>query len=168
MHCGYPQRVTWAVAQHEGKQSICPLGWKMQTSFKPPMLAISVAPLRFTHDLIAHSGEVVLAWPGGNLAEATYFCGSRSGRDTDKLAETGLTAAAGKHVKAPLISECIANLECAVRGQMTSGDHTIFAVEVLSVWLHETPARQLCAIDRADGYDFLLERGHYRFGVVRR
>jgi len=166
-HCARPERIVWAVAEHDHRRSICPLGWKMNTSGSPPMMAISVAPTRFTHDLIARSGEFVLAWPGEDLAEATLFCGTRSGRDVDKFKEMGLTPLKGEHVNAPLIKECIANLECRVRGQMTTGDHTIFVGEIIAVWVHESPKRLLCSIDHSGGYDFLLERAGYRFGVVK-
>lgn len=162
-----PERVVWAVAEHEGRRSICPLGWKMRTSGAPPMMAVSVAPGRYTHDLIAQSGAFVLAWPGRDLAEATLFCGTRSGRDTDKFAHTGLTALRAKHINAPLIKECVANLECRLAGQLTSGDHTIFVGEILAAWMDEAPGQILCTIDRSDGYDFLLEKGGYRFGVVK-
>ena len=162
-----PERIVWAVAAHEERVSICPLGWKMNTSGSPPMMAISVAPARFTHDLIAAAGEFVLAWPGEDLADATMFCGTHSGRDVDKFKETGLTPVAGTHVKAPLVKECVSNLECKVTGRLTSGDHTIFAGEILQAWVHEQPKRPLCSIDASAGYDFLLEKGGYRFGVVR-
>lgn len=64
-----PSLITWAIAEHEGRRSICPLGWFMRTSFAPPMVAISVAPARFTHGLIAAAGEFVLAWPGEGRVE---------------------------------------------------------------------------------------------------
>ncbi len=166
-YCARPERIVWAVAEHDGRRSICPLGWKMNTSITPPMMAISVAPTRFTHDLIAKSGEFVLAWPGEDLADATLFCGTRSGRDVDKFEETGLTPIKGEHVKAPLIKECIANLECRLTGQMVSGDHTIFAGEILAAWVNENPKRLLCSIDHSEGYEFLLEKAGYRFGVVK-
>ncbi len=166
-HCARPERIVWAVAKYEGKRSICPLGWKMHTSISPPMMAISVAPSRFTHDLIAHSGEFVLAWPGEDLAEMTLLCGTHSGRDMDKFKQTGLTPVKGQHVKAPLIQECIANLECRLVGQLTTGDHSIFAGEILAAWTSENPTRLLCSIDKSAGYDFLLEKGGYRFGVVK-
>lgn len=162
-----PERIVWAVAEHNGRRSICPLGWKMNTSISPPMMAISVAPPRFTHDLIAGSGEFVLAWPGEDLAEATLLCGTRSGRDLDKFAAAKLTALPGKVVKAPLVTECVANLECRVAGRMTSGDHTIFVGEIVAAWVHESPKRQLCSIGQESGYDFLLQKGGYRFGVVK-
>ena len=166
-YCARPMRVVWAVAQHGNKTSICPLGWKMNTSSSPPMMAISVAPSRFTHDLIVNAGEFVLAWPGEDLADATLYCGTHSGRDVDKFKETGLTPIAGEHVKTPLIKECIANLECRLIGRLTTGDHSIFAGEVLNVWIHESPQRPVCLIDQLNGYKFLLDKGGYRFGVVK-
>ncbi len=165
--CGRPARIVWAVAEHEGQRSICPLGWKMQTSHRPPMMAISVAPSRFTHDLIADSGAFVLAWPGEDLADATMLCGTRSGRDIDKFERLNLKTQPARTIAAPLIEACIANLECTVAGRVTSGDHTIFFGEVTAIHIHENPKRLLCTIGRESGYDFLLEKGAYRFGVVR-
>ena len=123
------------MAQHEDRRSICPLGWKINTSQLPIMVAISVSPRRFTHDLNANSGEFVLAWPGDDLAEETCFCGTKSGRDVHKFKAQGLTPLAGAFVRPPLVKECIANIECRLVGQMAPGDHTIFAGEVLAVWL---------------------------------
>ena len=95
------------------------------------------------------------------------FCGTRSGRSVDKFAETGLTPVKGDHVGAPLIQECVANLECRLAGQLTTGDHTVLAGEIVAAWVHDQPARLLCSIDRSGGYDFLLEKSGYRFGVVK-
>jgi flavin reductase (DIM6/NTAB) family NADH-FMN oxidoreductase RutF len=166
-HCARPERICWAVAEHDGKRSICPIGWKMNTSISPPMIAISVGPGRFTHGLIVKSKEFVLAWPGEDLAEATMFCGTKSARNVDKFAAMKLTPLPAKQVKCPLIGECIANLECRLAGQMTTGDHTIFVGEILQVWINEKPRRLLCSIDQSSGYDFLIEQGMYRFGVVK-
>ena len=165
---GRPARVVWAVAEHNGKRSICPLGWKMTTSISPPMVAISVAPTRFTHDLILNSGGFVLAWPGENLAAATFFCGTNSGSDVDKFKEMNLTPLKSEYVEAPLIKECIANLECRLTGQLTTGDHTIFAGEILNAYINEIPKRLLCLIDNSSGYDFILEKSGYRFGVAKK
>ena len=162
-----PERIVWAVAEHDGRRSICPLGWKMNTSISPPMMAVSVAPSRFTHGLIQGSGVFVLAWPGEDLAEATFFCGTHSGKDVDKFARMNLTPVKGDSVDAPLVEECVANLECRVAGRMTTGDHTIFAGEILAAHVNDNPKRLLCSIDHSEGYDFLFEKGGYRFGAVK-
>lgn len=162
-----PARVVWAVAEHEGRRSICPCAWKMTTSLDPWMMAVSVAPSRYTHELIEASGTFVLAWPGEDLAAATYACGTQSGRHIDKFAECGLTPLPATHVEAPLVKECIANLECRLDGQLVTGDHTVFAGEILACWIHDAPARTLCMVGDEPGWDVLLEKGMYRFGVVK-
>ena len=48
------------------------------------------------------------------LARATDYCGVRSGRDTDKWADMGLTKEKASKVSVPLIRECPVNLECRV------------------------------------------------------
>lgn len=165
--CGRPERIAWAVAEHEGTRSVCPLGWKMRTSHQPPMMAISVAHRRFTHDLISRSGAFVLAWPGEDLAEATLYCGTHSGKNVDKFAHLNLATRPASRISAPLVEACMVNLECAVSGQLTSGDHTIFAAEVTAAWVNELPVRPLCSVGRESGYRVLLEKGGYRFGVIR-
>ncbi|MHC4686813.1 MAG: flavin reductase family protein, partial [Planctomycetota bacterium] len=40
----------------DGKPNIITLAWSMVTSFTPPMVAISVAPARYSHDLIKNGG----------------------------------------------------------------------------------------------------------------
>ena len=114
----------------------------------------------YTSNLLGVAGE--------DLAETTLLCGTHSGRDMDKFEQTGLTPVKGEHVKAPMIQECIGNLECRVAGQLTTGDHSIFAGEILGAWTSENPTRLLCSIDESSGYDFLLEKGGYRFGVIKK
>lgn len=162
-----PEVVCWAVAEHDGRRSICPLGWTMRTSLTPPLMAISVAPSRFTHGLIEGAGAFVLAYPGRELAEATRLCGSRSGREVDKLAQAGVTARPGRHVAAPLVAECEANLECRVVDRFTTGDHSIFVGEVVAAWAPERPGKLLCLVDGSSGYETVLQGERFRFGVVR-
>ena len=162
-----PEVVAWAVAEHDGERSICPLGWTMRTSSSPPMMAISVAPSRFTHGLIEGAGAFVLAYPGRELAQATAYCGSHSGRDVDKFAEAGVTASPGGRVAAPRVAECVANLECRVVDRFTTGDHSIFVGEVVAAWAQEEPGKLLCLVDGSAGYETVLQDERFRFGVVR-
>ena len=165
-----PERIVLAVSVNpNGPADIIALGWKMTTSHKPPMVAISVAPPRYSHDLIHAGGEFVLSVPGEDMAEAVMFCGTTSGRDTDKFKEAGLTALPATQVKPPLIGEALVNFECVVRGELTTGDHTIFAGEIVATHIAEDASRRnLISIGDLGGHEHLLSRGAYRFGVVRR
>lgn len=162
-----PEVIAWAVAEHEGQRSICPVGWTMRTSATPPMMAVSVAPSRFTHGLIEGSGAFVLAYPGRDLARATKYCGTQSGRDVDKFAETGVTAVAGQRVAAPRIAEAEVNLECRVVDRFSTGDHSIFVGEVVAASAQDEPGPLLCVVDESAGYEMILQDARFCFGVVR-
>ena len=166
---GKPSRVVLAVCyDRENKRSNpIALGWKMQTSIQPPMVAISVGKTRYSHKLLMETGEFVLAVPGGDNAKEVLFCGTNSGRNIDKLRETNLTPLKAKFIKPDLIKECVVNLECKVSGYFDTGDHTIFAGEVLTSWISEEEKKVLISVGSEEGYQLLLEEKGYRLGVIR-
>jgi flavin reductase (DIM6/NTAB) family NADH-FMN oxidoreductase RutF len=49
-----------------------------------------------------------------DLIDKVVGIGTCSGADTDKFEKFGLTPVKGKHVRSPLIKECLANIECKV------------------------------------------------------
>jgi len=135
MHPRHTVLVTCADAA--GKPNIITLAWSMVTSFNPFMVAVSVGFGRYSHDLIQKGREFVVNIPGMDIVEETLFCGRNSGRDVDKFAATGLTPLPAKHVKPPLIAECVAHLECKLVQEMTTGDHTFFAGQVVAATVNE-------------------------------
>ena len=145
-----------------------PRKWVVSSSRNLADVAISVAPPRFTHELISGAGEFVLAFPGEDQAEVTLDVGTRSGRSYDKFAAHDLTTLEGEYCQTPIIAECVANLECRVTGSLETGDHTIFAGEVLQYWKSSDDRRPLLVVDDLGGYEQLLKGGLYQFGVVRR
>jgi flavin reductase (DIM6/NTAB) family NADH-FMN oxidoreductase RutF len=163
-----PSRVVLAVSvDDEEKANIIPLGWKMNTSFKPPMFAISVGLTRYSHRLIKEGREFVLAWPSEDMVEQVLYCGTRSGRSSDKFKEAGLTALAAAKVRPPLIEECVVNFECVLFDQLDTGDHTIFVGEVVASHVADAPKRNLISIGAESGYIHLGGNQRYRFGVVK-
>ena len=59
---------------------------------------------------------------------ATDYCGVRSGRDTDKWADMGLTKEKASEVSVPLIRECPVNLECRVVRVDELGSHHMLSL----------------------------------------
>lgn len=118
---------------HRDRRDIITLAWCMPVSVDPILIAISVSPKRFSHDLIARSREYVVNVPPSRLLDAVWRCGTVSGRDEDKFETAGLTAVPGHVVAAPLVAECLANIECRVVKTVTVGDHSLFVGEVVSV-----------------------------------
>ncbi len=126
-----PWPVVLIGAYHNGKHNAMTASWVSQVSFDPLLMMVSIAPERHTYDLIRESGEFVISVLTQDQAEVARFCGSRSGRDTDKIAALALKTIPGKKVKVPLIEDCLANIECRVTAAHPAGDHVIFIGEVV-------------------------------------
>jgi flavin reductase (DIM6/NTAB) family NADH-FMN oxidoreductase RutF len=78
--------------------------WNTNVSF------IFVRPSRYTYEFIEREKYYSLSFfPDGNR-RALQFCGSHSGRDTDKIASTGLTPVFD--AQAPYFEQCRLSLIC--------------------------------------------------------
>ncbi len=60
--------------------------------FGKPVLYAFIKPEHYTYELIERSGQLSLSFLKREHRNALGFCGSRSGRDTDKIADAGLHA----------------------------------------------------------------------------
>lgn len=114
------------------------VGWTGVVCSDPPTVAISVTPQRFSHHLIAQSGQFAINLPTEALARAVDFCGMKSGRDTDKFAALGLTALPSATLDGcPLLAESPVNLECRVLHTLHLGSHDMFVAQVVGVQVDE-------------------------------
>jgi flavin reductase (DIM6/NTAB) family NADH-FMN oxidoreductase RutF len=144
----------------------------------PPMLSISVRPERYSHAIIQATHEFVVNIPSPRQAKAVDWCGTVSGRDVDKFAETGLTPAKALKVRCPIITECLLNIECRVQKTLKLGSHTMFLAEVVAVQVSSTllDTKGRLRVEKggllafAHGQYFELGRclGHFGFSVRKR
>ena len=130
-----------------GKPNIITLAWSTPVSLAPPMVGISIAPGRYSHELIKRSKEFVINVPTMEIAEETLYCGRHSGREVDKFERTGLTPLPAKEVATPAIKECFAHLECSVKEEIDVGDHTLFVGEVVKAYADAGTFDGKCDID---------------------
>lgn len=134
----YPEWVVLiSTKDRNGKPNVMPAGWAMIVSGNPPMFAVAVGHKRYTHKIIKNQKEFVISFPGPGMERIISYCGSHSGRDVDKFAETDLKAISADEVDAPLIAGCTINLECVLKGELETGDHTVFAGEVVASHIEE-------------------------------
>jgi flavin reductase (DIM6/NTAB) family NADH-FMN oxidoreductase RutF len=132
-----------------GKPNVLPLAWVMPTSREPALVAISIAPSRYSHALIEETGEFVLNIPTVNIIREMLFCGRTSGKNRDKFYETGLTPLPARKVKAPVIKECVAQLECKLHSKFRTGDHTIFVGKVIAAYAKKGVFTDIYNLDQA-------------------
>ncbi len=100
-----------------GSERVNPMtiGWgEIGIVWGKPVFTVLVRPSRFTFGLMEGADEFSVNVPGEGLAEACMLCGTRSGRDIDKMAEAGLTAEPGIALDVPTIAECPVHYECRI------------------------------------------------------
>lgn len=123
-----------------GRPNAMGLGWWTYVSWSPPMVAIAVGRERYTHECLTHIPEFVLCFPSEEQADGAWLCGQVSGRDRDKLSESGFTTRPAKAVRPPLIEGAAVCLECRVTQRISTGDHDLFIAEVVAI--HGDPERK--------------------------
>ena len=114
------------------KPNLITVGWCGTICTQPPMLSISVRPERYSYRLIRESGEFVVNLPTEALVRAVDWCGVKSGRDVDKFAALGLTAAPASRV-GPVLLE-----ESPVTQVIPLGSHDLFLAECVAVDVDES------------------------------
>jgi flavin reductase (DIM6/NTAB) family NADH-FMN oxidoreductase RutF len=109
----------------------CTIAWVSRVSFEPPIVAVSIAPERLTHEYVKQARTFALSViPDSDRGvELGRHFGLVSGRKVDKFASieyfTGETGA-------PILKEAIGYVESKVIFSTEAGDHTIFVGEILS------------------------------------
>lgn len=96
-----------------GKLNIMTISWTMVMDFTP-VFAITTGAWNHSYAALRKHRECVIAIPTVDLLDKVVGIGTCTGLDTDKFAKFALTPVQAKLVGAPLIKECLANIECKV------------------------------------------------------
>lgn len=115
------------------KPNVLTVAWTGIICTQPPVTYISLRRERYSYDIIKDSGEFVINLPTEELVKAIDYCGVKSGRNTDKLKDTGLTVSEAGEVKAPLIDQSPVSVECRVREIVPFGTHDMFIADIIRV-----------------------------------
>ena len=148
-------------ASADGRANPMTIGWgTLGVEWGKQLFVAYVRSSRFTYGLLEKSGEFTVSVPmrtgekdhDQRVRQILAVCGSKSGRDMDKVAELGLTLVEGEEVAAPAIQELPLTLECRVLykdGQdesrlpdvlrehyyATDAPHTAYYAEIVSAYL---------------------------------
>ncbi|HSN14015.1 MAG TPA: flavin reductase family protein [Anaeromyxobacteraceae bacterium] len=133
-----PGPVVLVSTSDHGRPNVMPMSWHTMMEFEPPLVGCVLSGRNHTFGILEATGECVLNVPTVELARKVVACGNSTGRRVDKLQKYGLTAAPASKVKAPLIAECYANLECRVADRRWVDDYDFFVLEVVKAWIAPT------------------------------
>ncbi len=163
----YPVVPAVITAEHRGRLGAMVAAWWMQVSFTPFMVAVAIAPERYTYKLVRGSGVFGLNLLGAEHLEKLSLLGDVSARFMrDKVERSGLRVVRGEALGAPLIAEAAAALEARVWRVYEAGDHDIFVGEVAAAYASEDFADGMWRLER---YRPIMYLGRTRRpGPVRR
>ena len=133
-----PGPVVLLTTSRAGHHNVMTMSWHTMLEFEPPLIGCVVSNRGFTFDILRITKECVIAIPAVELARKVVKCGNTSGRNLDKFATCGLTPAPASYVKAPLINECFANLECRVVDTKMVAKYNFFVLEVVKAWVDKS------------------------------
>jgi flavin reductase (DIM6/NTAB) family NADH-FMN oxidoreductase RutF len=114
--------------------------WLCQVSLKPLMVAVSIAPSRYSHRLIKESGIFAVNVLDSSQADLGKRFGYKSGRQVDKFAGLEWTTAA---TGAPILPQAYAYLDLRLKETLPAGDHTLFLGEVVAAKILHPQAQPL-------------------------
>ncbi|HBE76384.1 MAG TPA: flavin reductase [Firmicutes bacterium] len=140
---------------HHGKTNTMTIGWgHIGFAWGKPIFTAMVRSSRYTYELIEKSNEFTVSIPLNPMKQALGICGSKSGRETDKIAAAELTLLPGQKIATPVISGCGLHFECKIVYKQAmdpaqldkslnekcydTGDyHTFYAGEILACYTEE-------------------------------
>ncbi|MFG1620241.1 flavin reductase family protein [Nonomuraea wenchangensis] len=98
------------------------------------LIGLILGPWDHSYDVLRTTGECVIAIPSIDLAEQVTDVGNTSGRDVDKWGKFGFTPTPAAVVRAPLVQECFANIECTVADDRLVDDYNLWILRGERAW----------------------------------
>jgi flavin reductase (DIM6/NTAB) family NADH-FMN oxidoreductase RutF len=105
--------VLLASTRSDGVSNVMTIGWAtVGVIWGQPMMVVLVRPSRYTYQFIEESHVFTVNVPRPEMKDYVALCGTRSGRDIDKLAEVATSA--GQTVDSVVLDACPLVYECRV------------------------------------------------------
>jgi flavin reductase (DIM6/NTAB) family NADH-FMN oxidoreductase RutF len=142
----------------QGARNIMTMGWHTVMEFTPSLVGCIIAEGNHSHGMIKRSRECVINVPTAELAKEVVGIGNCSGSEVDKFAAFKLTAGDALRVKAPLITECYANLECKLVDAKLVSTYNFFIFEVVKARAAISPKHPRTLHYRGEGAFMLSGR----------
>ena len=130
-----PGPVVLVTTARKGRANIMTMSWHTMMEFEPPLIGCVISGRNASFDTLRATKECVINIPTLDLAKQVVGVGNCSGRTVDKFAKFGLTPVEAAQVKAPLIAECYASLECRVADTRLVNSYNFFIFEVVKAWI---------------------------------
>jgi flavin reductase (DIM6/NTAB) family NADH-FMN oxidoreductase RutF len=146
-----PGPIVLVSSAYKGARNIMTMGWHTVMEFTPSLIGCIIANGNHSYELVSRSRECIINVPEVHLATTVAKIGNCSGAEVDKFARFKLTALPAEQVRAPLIAECYANLECRLVDGRLRDKYNFFIFEVVKAHAAASPKYPKTVHYRGDG-----------------
>lgn len=154
----FPEVIVAVITKADNKTNLAPVNFQaISTKYETPLtVCLGISNTSYSLRNILETKEFVVAFPDQTQLRDIIYCGTVSGRDTDKLADTNLKFADAKSVQPPLLTGALLNLECELKHQYKAGDFTIVVGQIAE--LHS---------NHSSGLKNIYSLGGTRYGTIK-
>ena len=131
-----PGPVVLVSTAHKGRANLMTLSWHLAMEFYPPRIGCVLGPWDYSYAALRATRQCVVAIPGVDLASKVVDVGNCSGREVDKFKTFRLTPRPAADVCAPLVAECLANLECRLADASLADKYGFLVLKVVRAWVN--------------------------------
>lgn len=128
-----PRPVIVVGTVRDGRANFAPAAFCTPLSYDPPLAALGLKPTSWSCQTIEDTRRCTLSTVGAEAAGAVQWCGSHSGRDTDKSAGfpcAWTDGAAGVPLPSP--ADALTVLEAELVSASDAGDHRLLILKIAS------------------------------------
>jgi len=126
--------VTIVTTKFQKKVNGMTVAWVVQAFFNPTLIMVSIAPQRYTHELIQNSKVFAVNILADHQVELGKHFGFSSGKREDKFLEIDFET---KKTGSPILKDIFGYLDCKVLSAFRAGDHSIFVGEVVEDFINK-------------------------------
>ena len=89
----------------DGRSNVMTIGWAtVGVVWGMPVMVVLVRPSRYTYEFVEESKSFTVNVPTPEMRDFVTLCGTRSGREVDKLAQVSVSM--GKVIHAVTVDDC--------------------------------------------------------------
>ena len=130
-----PRPVVIVGTVRDGRANFTPAAFCTPLSYDPPLVALGLKPTSWGCETIEKTGRCTLATVGVDAVDSVLWCGSRSGRSTDKDAGFSCAWTEGEF-PLPYPEQALTVMEARLSSVADAGDHRLVILEVAEARTH--------------------------------
>ncbi|MBE9604077.1 flavin reductase family protein [Acetobacteraceae bacterium H6797] len=127
-----PGPILLVATQASGRANVMTMGFHMMVQHAPPLIGCVLGPWNHSYRVLRETGQCMLAVPRADMSGLVTAIGNCSGAETDKFEALGLQTV--NKGKLPLLSDCLANLDCRLVDETLSDRYHLHILAVERLW----------------------------------